>query len=242
MEPTYSGSFGPILAETLPGAFERTWEFFVVGGVFMAVIVVCSLVAVAMIFFKLLSLRKDRIVPTGLARDVEQLEHHLGPARLEELTEDFARGDTALARLCSVALANAGRPQTEVQEAVQSSAREEIVKMNAGLPVLEVIISIAPLLGLLGTASGLVVVFRDLGATANHAAIARGIAMALNTTIVGLAVAVPSVIAHSHFSRKIETMSARLEVLLGKVVSACRHRVFDQQGSGVVAPKAAGQR
>ncbi len=198
----------------------------------MGVILICSVVAVAMIFFKLLSLRRGRIVPADLARDVERLENHLGPAQLDELTEGFQRGDTALARLCSVALANRGRPQTEVQEAVQSSAREEIVKMNAGLPILEVIINIAPLLGLLGTASGLVVVFRDLGSTASHVAIAQGIAMALNTTIVGLAVAVPSVIAHSHFSRKIETMSARLEVLLGKVVSACRHHVFDQEQGG----------
>ena len=131
------------------------------------------------------------------------------------------------------AIDNAGRPVGEVQEAVQSSAREEIVKMNAGLPILEVVINIAPLLGLLGTASGLVIVFRDLGAAANHVAIAKGISMALNTTIVGLGVAVPSVIAHSHFSRKIETMSARLEVLLGQVVSALRHHVLD----GRSAPK-----
>jgi biopolymer transport protein ExbB len=244
MDQAYSGLFGPILAETLPGAFERTWQFFVVGGFFMGVIVVCSVVAVAVIVFKFLSLRKDRIVPAGLARDVELLENHLGAAQLEELTEGFQRGDTALARLCSVALANAGRPQTEVKEAVQSSAREEIVKMNAGLPVLEVIINIAPLLGLLGTASGLMVVFRDLGSTADQAAIARGIAMALSTTIVGLAVAVPAVIAHSHFSRKVETMSARLEVLLGKVVSACRHHVFDQQAvpATPVMPEPAVQR
>lgn len=237
MEPAYSGPVGPILAETLTGAFERTWEFFVVGGFFMGVIVVCSVVAVAVIFFKILSLRKVRIVPADLARDVEQLENQLGPAQLDELTEGFQKGDTALARLCSVALANRGRPQTEVQEAVQSSAREEIVKMNAGLPILEVITNIAPLLGLLGTASGLMVVFRDLGSTSNQAAIAQGIAMALSTTIVGLAVAVPAVIAHSHFNRKIETMSARLEVLLGKVVSACRHHVFDPSPGEPVVPR-----
>ena len=101
--------------------------------------------------------------------------------------------------------------------------------MNAGLPVLEVIINIAPLLGLLGTASGLALVFRDLGADANHAEIAKGIFMALSTTIVGLAVAVPSVIAHSHFSRKVETMAARLEVLLSHVISAT-HPGAQQQG------------
>jgi biopolymer transport protein ExbB len=221
---------GQVLAESVTSAFDTTWQFFAVGGVFMMVILLCSILALAAIVFKLLSLRRDRIVPDRLAREVEKLEHvedHLDPGALDDLKREFERGDTALARLCAVALANVGRPVGEVQEAVQSSAREEIVKMNAGLPILEVVTNIAPLLGLLGTASGLVIVFRDLGAAASHVAIAKGISMALNTTIVGLAVAVPAVIAHSHFSRKIEMMSARLEVLLGKVVSACRHHVLD---------------
>lgn len=124
---------------------------------------------------------------------------------------------------------HAGRTQAEVKEAVQSSAREEVVKMHAGLAVLDVVITIAPLLGLLGTASGLVIIFGgtgDLVSGANNAKIAAGIARALGTTIAGLVVAVPSVVAHSYFSRKIETMAARLEVLLSLVVSACHQHVF----------------
>ena len=218
---------GRVLAESMSGASGHVWKFFAAGGLFMGVIILCSVLALAAVVFKFLSLRKARIVPENMAREVQQLENHPDPASLEELKNAFQRGDTALARLCSVALANAGRPVGEVQEAVQSSAREEIVRMNAGLPILEVITNIAPLLGLLGTSSGLVIVFRDLGGAANHVAIAKGIAMALNTTIVGLAVAVPSMVAHSHFSRKIDMMSARLEVLLGQVVSACRHHVLD---------------
>ncbi len=218
---------GRVLAESMTGATGDVWHFFAAGGLFMGVIIVCSVLALAAIVFKFLALRKARIIPEQMARDVQNLENHPDPASLEELKSAFQRGDTALARLGAVALANVGRPVGEVQEAVQSSAREEIVRMNAGLPILEVVTSIAPLLGLLGTSSGLVIVFRDLGGAASHVAIAKGISMALNTTIVGLAVAVPSVIAHSHFSRKIEMMSARLEVLLGLVVSACRHHVLD---------------
>jgi biopolymer transport protein ExbB len=125
-----------------------------------------------------------------------------------------------------VAFHNAGRTQAEVQEAVQSAAREEIVKMNTGMPALEVVITIAPLLGLLGTASGLVLVFANVGSGADSVKVGQGIAMALNTTVAGHAVAVPTVIAHSHFNRKIETMAARLEVLMGKVTSACHQHVF----------------
>ena len=204
----------------LATAIDSVWSFFAVGGPFMVAIIACSFVALAVIVFKLLTLKRARIVPEKLAGEVERLEEVLGSGSLGELEQEFRGGQTSLARLCGLALRKSALPRSEVQLVVQSSAREEVVKMHSGLTVLEVIINIAPLLGLLGTASGLALVFRDLGAAANHSEIAKGIFMALSTTIVGLAVAVPSVIAHSHFSRKIETMAARLEVLLSHVISA----------------------
>lgn len=204
----------------LANALESAWSFFAVGGPFMVAIIACSFVALAVIVFKLRTLGRERIVPEQLAREVDEMGDTRERSGLTRLREQLLGGETSLARLCATALQKSHLPRGEVQLVVQSRAREEIVKMHSGLPVLEVIINIAPLLGLLGTASGLAIVFRDLGADANHAEIAKGIFMALSTTIVGLAVAVPSVIAHSHFSRKIETMAARLEVLLTHVISA----------------------
>ena len=81
--------------------------------------------------------------------------------------------------------------------------------------------SIAPLLGLLGTASGLVRIFEGLGDNSDHLAIARGISEALTTTIVGLAIAVPCVVAHGYFIRRIETLTARLESVLSAFTSIC---------------------
>jgi len=189
----------------------------------MALLGLCSLASLTVILMKSISLTRSRILPDQLGQEVERFEHYLESDNLEQLQREFARGDNSLARLCSVALNNAGRSQSEVKEAVQSSAREEIVKMNAGMSVLDVVITIAPLLGLLGTAAGLITVFADLDDKDN---IGRGIATALSTTIVGIAIAVPSVIAQSIFNRRIETFSARLEVLLGRVVSACHQHVF----------------
>jgi biopolymer transport protein ExbB len=218
-------------APDLPRALENTWNFFVDGGAFMALIVACSLVALAAIIYKLLALKKARILPERLAEEVEHFEEHLENGTVRELQAEFRRGETSLARLCAVAIRNAGHTQTELKEAVQSSAREEVVKMHAGLPVLDVVITIAPLLGLLGTASGLVVVFGDgnLASNPDHGKIAAGIARALGTTIAGLVVAVPSVVAYSYFTRKIETMAARLEVLLSRVVSAVHQHAFFKQ-------------
>lgn len=220
-------NISPVLAANEPAAWEVVWNFFRQGGWFMIPILACSVIAVAVIIYKLTTLGKSAIVPDSLATEVDKIEEHLENETLDDMQKQFTEGETALARLCAVALRNAGRTQGEVQEAVQSAAREEIVKMNTGMPALEVVITIAPLLGLLGTASGLVLVFANVGADAGHTAeVGQGIAMALNTTVAGLAVAVPTVIAHSHFNRKIETMAVRLEVLMGKVTSACHQHVF----------------
>jgi biopolymer transport protein ExbB len=75
---------------------------------------------------------------------------------------------------------------------------------------------------LLGTASGLVTIFQGLSDSADHLAIARGIAKALNTTIFGLTIAVPCVVAHGYFTRRIEVLTARLESLLADLAHVCQ--------------------
>jgi biopolymer transport protein ExbB len=76
-------------------------------------------------------------------------------------------------------------------------------------------------LGLLGTASGLVTIFQGLGETTDYLAIARGIAEALSTTIFGLAITVPCVVAHSYFMRRIERLTARMESILTSFTETC---------------------
>ena len=106
----------------------------------------------------------------------------------------------------AVVIKHRGKPRSEITHAVESAAREETLHLHAGIAVLDTVITIAPLLGLLGTASGLVLIFQGLGDNSDHLAIARGIAEALTTTIFGLAIAVPCVIAHGYFVRRIEML------------------------------------
>ena len=211
-----------LMNSTEPAALEVVWNFFRQGGWFMIPILACSLVAVAVVVYKLMTLGKGMVIPAALELEVEKMAARAEAGEMASLESRFKAGESSLARLCAVAFDSADRPQGEVQEVVQSAAREEIVNMHSGMPILEVVITIAPLLGLLGTTSGLVLVFANVGQGADPAMVGQGIAMALNTTVAGLVVAVPAVIAHSHFNRKIETMSARLEVLMGKVVARCQ--------------------
>ena len=227
-----------LAAEVAPEALQRTWKFFADGGFFMLLIVFCSVVALVVILYKMMTLTRSSVLPGRLVGDLELLEAHLDDESLDALRGEFREGDSVLARLCDVAVKNEGRPLAETQEAVQSSAKEEVVRMNAGLPVLDVVITVAPLLGLLGTASGLVLIFgntEDLTSGVNNAKIGAGIARALGTTIAGMVVAVPSVVAHSYFTGKIETMSARLEVLLGSVIGACQRTGGEVARKGLAA-------
>jgi biopolymer transport protein ExbB len=112
-------------------------------------------------------------------------------------------------------------PKSENREAVQTRARHEVARLERGLVVLEIATGVAPMLGLLGTLSGLIGIFASLGGSADPVAVARGIAEALNTTIVGMAVAVPSLTAHNYFQRKIEVMSVEMESLVSNLLTKC---------------------
>lgn len=227
--------FAPLYLAAAPTpSLQAVWSFFERGGVFMIPLCLCSVVGVMAIMFKFLTLARRRVVPPDLVREVEAFEQRLRDGTAAPVVRRFQEGRSTLARLCSVALRHRGKSLTEITQSVESSAREETVHLHSGIGTLDVVITVSPLLGLLGTASGLMVIFEGLGATDDNIAIARGIAMALNTTIFGLSIAVPCVIAHTYFTRRIDMLTARLEGLLGDLVHAVNNQ--DAPASAADAP------
>ncbi len=206
------------LAATQTNGFQTAWEFLEKGGIFMIPLGITSVAGVMAILYKFLSLASSRIVPPALAREIEKFSQN---ARPEAVIRQFDEGKSTLARMSAVAVRNQGKSRADITHAVESAAREEIVHLHAGISVLDSVITIAPLLGLIGTASGLVKIFQGLSDNSDHLAIAQGIAEALTTTIIGLVIAVPCVIAHGYFTRRIEKLTARLESLLSQLTSAC---------------------
>lgn len=211
----------PFLAANELGGLGAAWDFLHRGGIFMIPLGLTSIAGMMAILYKFLSLSSSRVVPKSLAREVAQFQQRILTDTEEPVLKEFEKGESTLARLGAVVFQHRGKSQSEITRAVEIAAREETVHLHAGISVLDTVITIAPLLGLLGTASGLVLIFQGLGDNSDHLAIARGIAEALTTTIFGLAIAVPSVIAHGYFIRRIETLTARLETLLASLTSAC---------------------
>jgi len=162
-------------------------------------------------------------VPPVIEQEVESIKP--GDEDAANRLAKLVRNDhSTLGRIIHVGLHHLNWPKSETMEAVQTKARHEIVRLESGLFILEVIVGIAPLLGLLGAVSGLVTVFSAFGSDAasqDPHGIAKGISEALSTTIVGLAIAIPSLIAYSYFSKKIETMAADMESLVADLLAKC---------------------
>ena len=191
-------------------------DFFVQGGFFMAILLVVSIAAGTVIILRSAALRERSILPPALAEEIERLQPGDDLDKLERL---ISRHPSALARVLNTLLQHLTWSRAEAVEAVQTRARHEVSRLESGLVVLEITTGIAPLLGLLGTLSGLVGIFTAVGT--DPVAVARGIAQALNTTIVGLAVAVPSLITFNYFQRRIEVMAVEMESLVADLIVKC---------------------
>jgi biopolymer transport protein ExbB len=182
-----------------------------------------------------LALRRKNVMPPLIEQEIERL----APGESPELLSRIVHHDpSSLARITRVALQYLRAPRSENIEAVQTRARHEMVRLERGLIVLEVIVGIAPLLGLIGAVSGLVHVFSHLGLSSGAAdtrLIALGIAEALNATVFGLSIAVPTLIGFTYFSRKVEVMSVEMETLVVELINKLYYgrssREFESQKS-----------
>jgi biopolymer transport protein ExbB len=194
----------PLLAAALPGFIK----FFAQGGFFMAVLVILSIFSLAVILQRALVIKMDRALPPGVLRSVASFKEG---ASIETLQKSLSLDSSPLSRVLLSVIQHKDWPRAEILEAVQTRARHEISRLESGLVFLEITTGISPLLGLLGTLSGLVGIFGNIGAHGDPQMVANGISEALNCTIVGLGVAVPNLIAYNYFTRRVEVIAIDLE-------------------------------
>ena len=196
-------------------------DFFEAGGPFMAPLAVCAVVAVVMAGLRVRALQRERVLPRFVRNAIEKLPPGTDTGHIWQLVEE---NPAALARIARAGLLHMELPRTENTGMVQTAARREIMRLEGGLGVLELIVGIAPLLGLLGAISGLVGVFSNLGDAAtgtDTAGVALGIAEALNTTIFGLAIAIPTLVIYTFLARRVQAMAVEMESLMASLLSKC---------------------
>lgn len=203
---------------------QLVWDFLATGGFVMLLIVLCSMAAVACIIIAALHLRESALLPAAVVSQLKAVPQYAEKGDITPLQQFLERDGSVLARLASLAISGQFTSKQDCTDVVAARAKEELHHLERGIPYLEVMVTVAPLLGLLGTTVGLVGMFTAFGdggdTGGDTSVIAREIGVALRCTIAGLFVAVPSVVAHTIFVRKLDTIAIRIETVLQEVIQS----------------------
>ncbi len=187
------------------------------GGWLMVPILLCSIVAAAICVERLWTLQRSRIVPKNLVAQIWSAvkTEDLDSQKLREL-----RSSSPLGQVLAAGVANSKRGRDVMKEAMEEAASQVSHDMERYLTSLGIIASISPLLGLLGTVVGMIKVFTALmlEGAGNANVLAGGISQALITTAAGLSVAIPALIFHRFFLRRIDELVVTMEQEAGKLV------------------------
>ena len=177
-----------------------------------ALLILTSIVGLTFIVERGIALRWRKVVPPEIEAAVESCQGHQDVPMLRRVCEQH---DSPMSRLLLLAANHLDWPKAENMDAIRTRARHEITRLERGLVVLEIIVGIAPLLGLIGTIIGMMMLFGKIGEQGLNDAtmLAKGIAIILNTTLCGLIIAIPSLIFWSYYSKKVETIAVEMETL-----------------------------
>jgi len=179
-------------------------EVFKGAGLLIYPLGICSAAAVFIMCERAYALRKAAIMPQDLVDAVVAGKPLMGGKH------------TVLARIVDFA-----EQHQNDEGAVKAFARLEINRMERGVPYLDVIYAAAPLIGLTGTVSGLLQVFSQISPDTglpDPVAFTKGVALALSATVIGLCIAIPSLVGSGYLQRKIENYAAQLDVLLERIL------------------------
>jgi biopolymer transport protein ExbB len=187
-------------------------EFFILG-----LLLFTSIVGLAFIIERGFALRWGRVVPREIEAAVESCQT---PEDVPMLRRVCQQHNSPMSRLLLLAADHLQWPKADNIDAVQTRARHEITRLERGLVVLEIIVGIAPLLGLVGTIAGMMTLFGNVGQSGlpEASGLAHGIATILNATLLGLLIAIPSLIFWSYYSKKVENIAVEMETLCDEFI------------------------
>jgi biopolymer transport protein ExbB len=176
----------------------------------MVPIILCSIIALAIIGERLWSLQRKRIIPKHLVAQIWQL-HTKGQLSAEQVST--VRKSSPLGRVLASGLANLQHEREVMKESIEETGRHVVHELERYLNALGTIAAISPLLGLLGTVIGMIKVFSVITAegVGNPAVLAGGISEALITTAAGLSVAIPSLMFYRYFRGHIDGLVVFME-------------------------------
>jgi biopolymer transport protein ExbB len=197
----------------LPGALgiiAAMWELVRAGGPFMWPIILCSIIAVAIVLERLWSLQPGRVMPADLQRRAWRL---IDTGQVNDKLIAALENNSPMGRLLAIGVLHQQRSREVLRERMEDAGRHVVYDLERYLNTLGTIAGIAPLLGLLGTVTGIIKSFNAIavGGLGDPRLLSVGISEALITTAAGLFVAIPSLIAFRYLRGRAEHLVMLME-------------------------------
>lgn len=202
------------------------WEIVLAGGPFMWPIILCSVIAAAIVLERLWTLQQRRIVPPDLTRRIWQL---VESGQISDKVITALEANSPLGKLLAVGLVNRYRTRAVLMERLEDAGRHVTHELDRFLNTLGTIATVAPLLGLLGTVAGIIKAFNAIyaGGMGDPHALSGGIAQALLTTAAGLCVAIPSYVSFRYLRGRVDGIVVQMEKDVIQFADALSERVTD---------------
>ncbi len=185
--------------------------FLAKGGILVIPILLCSVFALAIVLERLYQFRKVRVKNPEFLQKIRAMLHK---GKVEEALQIAQDNDNPIGRVLVQGIKKSHRSRDVAERAMSHAAEREIRDLERYLPALATIGNIAPLLGLLGTVIGMIkafMVIEELGGKVNASVLAGGIWEAMLTTAMGLIVALPTIVAHSHLVTRVNYFSTLMQ-------------------------------
>lgn len=205
------------------------WEIVRAGGPIMWPIILCSIVAAAIILERLWTLQDKRVLPGDLVQKIWAL---VEANQINDKIIAALEQNSPLGKVLAAGLANRHRPREVIMERLEDAGRHVVHELERFLNTLGTIAGVSPLLGLLGTVTGIIKAFNAIqaGGMGDPRALSGGIAEALITTAAGLIVAIPALIAYRYLRGKVDRIVIAMEkdaIRLADAVESAAHRERD---------------
>ena len=199
-------------------------DFIQKGGFMMYPLLLCSVVLVALIAERAITLRKATTDAEGLLEEIQAAYTPGGdPARAIEI----AQGRGVIGRVFARGLKNSRRSADAIEMAMELEAANETPTLEANLPIIRTIVNIGPLLGLLGTIAGMITSFKaaSQAGLSNPTAVLGGISEALTSTATGITLAVVGFIAYNYFANLVRKTIEDVEYYGAELVNTMTGRL-----------------
>ena len=206
-------------------------ELLKAGGWIMLPILLCSVMALAIIGERFWTLQRKRIIPKHL---VAQIWHWQKNNQLDATQINVIRMSSPLGRVLAAGLTNMHHSREIMKESIEDVGRHVVIELERFLNTLGTIAAISPLLGLLGTVIGMIKVFTAITTqgVGNSAVLAGGISEALITTAAGLTVAIPSLFFYRYFRGYVDTLVVSMEQEALKMIEVMHGEREREESSG----------